>query len=409
MKSKKIFIVGILIIVLIFLAGCGSDQKEESNNELRKDQLENNTVDEIKSEDGSEAESETKESNLGTWAKYDEDIYFWKLDSGSREVSALFANYGEIAQHKNNLVKRGSDGKETTIANEAGAGKLYIFDNTIYYESRANNTTKICSIDLEGNNKKEYVDGYLKYIVGDYIYIQSPTDISVINKKDGQYKTIVKNATLMGVADSNVYYYTYPNDMSYINIGFINNDSDNGTVVSFNKSEYSEALSYYTPNVSFIDYKYQDGKVKVYVGDVQGTGYFVQEGWLIEMDADGKNVRKNITTTEDDTSESLVGSTDLIVDYKDKGLVYTDQNTGKETTIMTEEKVKSEFDFKYDDENIINVYSADLIGDELYIIIDNGVHNAAEDIGWRYSYKRTKTVAFKYNLKTAEIEQIYEL
>lgn len=76
---------------------------------------------------------------------------------------------------------------------------------------------------------------------------------------------------------------------------------------------------------------------------------------------------------------------------------------------MTEEKVKSEFGFKYDDENIISVYSADLIGDELYIIMDNGVHNVAEDIGWRYSYKRTKTVAFKYNLKTAEIEQIYEL
>lgn len=401
MKSKKIFIVGILIIVLVFLTGCGSSQKEENNNEVKKEQSENNAIDEIK--------SEAKSSNLGTFAKYDGDIYFWKLDSGSRESSAIFANYGESVQYKNNLVKRSSDGKETTIANEAGAGKLYIFDNTIYYESRANNTTKICSIDLEGNNKKEYVDGYLKYIVGDYIYIQSSTDISIINQKDGQYKTIVKNATLMGVADSNVYYYTYPNDRSSINIGFINNASDNGMVASFNKSEYSKAVSYYTPNVSFIDYKYQDGKVKVYVGDVQGTGYFVQEGWLIEMDADGKNVRKNITTTEDDASESLLGSTDLIVDYKDKGLVYTDSNTGKETTIMTEEKVKSEFGFKYDDENIISVYSADLIGDELYITMDNGVHNMAEDIGWRYSYKRAKTVAFKYNLKTAEIEQIYEL
>lgn len=398
MKSKKLLIVGILMIILISLAGCGSKENEENNN---KEQSVNNAVDEVKIEE--------KSSNLGTFAKYDEEIYFWKLDAESRESSALFAKYGESVQHKNNLVKCSSDGKETIIANEAGAGKLYIFDNTIYYESRANNTTKICSIDLEGNNKKEYIDGYLKYVVGDYIYIQSPTDISVINQKDGQYKTIVKNATIMGIADSNVYYYAYPNDISSINIGFINNASDNGIVASFNKSEYSEAISYDTPNVSFIEYRYQDGKVKVYVGDIQGTGHFVQESWLIEMDADGKNIKKNITTAEDDITETLLDNKDFIVDYKDKGLVYKEPNTGVETTIMPAEKVKSEFGFKYDDENTISVYSADLIGDELYITIDNGVHNMNEDMGWRYSYKRTKTVAFKYNIITAEIKQIYEL
>lgn len=408
MKSKKMFIVGILMIVLIFLTGCQNSENEESKSKVKEEPSTGTTANNTVNTTADEIKNEAKSSNVGTFVEYDGDVYFWKLDSESRESSALFANYGENVQYKNNLIKRSSDGKETTIVNESGAGKLCIADKNIYYESRASNTTKICSVDLQGKGKKEYIDGYLKYIVDDYIYVQSPTDIAIINKKDGQYKTVVKNATLIGVADSNVYYYTYPNDLSSINIGFMNNGNDNGIVASFNKSEYSEAVSYYEPNVSFIEYKYENGKVKVYVGDVQGTGHFVQEGWSIEMDADGKNVTKHMTTTEDAAADSLLGTTELSVDYKDKGLVYTDKNTGKETTIMTNEKVKSEFGFKIDDENTVKVYSADVIGDELYVTIDNGAHNSAEDMGWRYSYKRTKTVAFKYNLKTAETEKIYE-
>ena len=43
-----------------------------------------------------------------------------------------------------------------------------------------------------------------------------------------------------------------------------------------------------------------------------------------------------------------------------------------------------------------------------YIVIDNGIHYPAGDIGWRYSYRRIKTVAFKYDLGSGKVEKIYE-
>ena len=64
--------------------------------------------------------------------------------------------------------------------------------------------------------------------------------------------------------------------------------------------------------------------------------------------------------------------------------------------------------FTDDDEHIVEFYGGSIIDDEIYAIFDYDEHDASGDIGWRYAYKRLKTVCFKYNIKTGKFTTIYE-
>lgn len=399
MKSKKLLLVGILVMILVILTGCGTEKNKE--------QKEVNTAiaDEPAKEDNND---KIPNSNVGTFVEYNGDIYYWKMDSGSREESALFANYAESTNYKNSLVKLQPDGKETVIISDTGAGKICIANDTIFYESRAKSDVQVCSINMNGEEKKEYKKGFLKYIVDNYIYIQSENDISIIDIDNKENNVFVENANIVGVAEKNIYY-TKSASTESMEIGYINGTNDNGIVASFNSSEYSDDFSNEEYlNVTFIDFKYRDNKVMIDLGFVAGTAHFVQEGWTITMDVDGKNVSKSMTQSSGDVSASLMDATDNVVVYGNGALVYTELSTGKETTIITEDELTSKLGFKKDDDGVYEVYSADVIGEEIYIILDSGTHNPEEDIEWRYSYKRTKTVAFKYNKNTSEIKKIYE-
>ncbi len=406
MKSKKIVLVGILVMMLLFLTGCGTEKNEE--NTERKEENSDNVV--VEKDGSEEQKKKISNSNVGTFVEYNGDIYYWKMDSGSREESSLFAKYTESTNYKNNLVKLQPDGTETVILSDAGAGKICIANDTIFYESRAKSDVQVCSINLDGKEKREYKNGFLKYIVDNYIYIQSQNDISIIDVSNKNNNFVVETANIVGVAGKNVYYTksTSNGNVETMEIGYINGTNDSGIVASFNSSEYSDdfANEEYL-NVTFLDFTYRDNKVMIDVGFVAGTGHFVQEGWTISMDADGKNVSKNMKSDASDVNDSLLEITDKPVKYSN-GLVYTDKATGKETTLLSKDELVSKLGFKEDDDGTYGVYSADVIGDEIYVTIDSGTHNPSEDIGWRYSYKRVKTIAFKYNLKENSIEKIYE-
>ena len=66
------------------------------------------------------------------------------------------------------------------------------------------------------------------------------------------------------------------------------------------------------------------------------------------------------------------------------------------------------FEFISDDEHTINLAESAIIGNEIYVTLDYGVHYSQEDMGWRYAYKRQKTVCFKYNTDTKEITELYK-
>ena len=53
-------------------------------------------------------------------------------------------------------------------------------------------------------------------------------------------------------------------------------------------------------------------------------------------------------------------------------------------------EINEKFEFTSDDEHTINLAESAIIGNEIYVTLDYGVHYSQEDIGWRYAYKRQK-------------------
>ncbi|MBQ3408682.1 MAG: hypothetical protein IJH12_05735 [Clostridia bacterium] len=399
MKSKKLFIVVVLLFVMALLTGCGTEteeKKKENSNESGVDVTET---------------LEPSYSNVGNYIEYNGNIYYWKLTPSSRDETALFAKYSPIKESKVDLVRMEPDGNEFSVVNTAGNGNIYIANDVIFYQSTEDGENKVYSVDLGGNNKKTYVKGEINYASGNYIYIQSGADIVVLNAKTGEQELIVNSADLIGMAAGNAFYISGDSSKS-ISINYIKGGENNTNIATFNTSEYKSEYGS-DKNITFYGFSCENNKVAIKVGDVQGTGHFVQEGWVIEMDADGQNVTKRID--DDDNEEgapTLLEATDMPVSYNtEKGLLYKDPDNGSEKVIVDNNKIKSEFGFKTyndDEEVFIEVYSADKVGDKLYIVIDNGTHYPAGDIGWRYSYKRTKTAAFKYDLGSGKIEKLYE-
>ena len=394
MKSKKLFLLFILMLAVIMLAGCGTEsdtEKKKSNND-------------------EQAEETGKYSNVGNYAEYNGNVYYWKLTADSRDGAALFAQYSPVKGYKNDLTRLEPDGNEFAVVNTAGSGNIYIANDTIFYQSSEDGSDKIYSVDLDGNNKKSYCSGVLKYASGDYIYVQNGSDVTVINAKEQEEALTLDDADLIGIVGSNAYFIGGDSSKE-IDIGYIEEGVPMLNVATFSTSEYKTSTGS-DANITFYGFSYENNKVQIKVGDVQGTGHFVQEGWIIEMDADGQNVTKKIDSANQDNTETLLSVTELPVSYvTSKGLVYKDPDNGSEKTIVDNSKIKSEFGFKTygdDEEAYIEVYAADKVDDKLYIVIDNGTHYSAGDIGWRYSYRRTKTAVFKYDLGSGEIDKLYE-
>ena len=389
MKEKKMFVVGILLLVMVMLTGCGTEKKDSKNEENQA--------------------NDNASASVGAsyFVEYKGSIYYWKINEESREQEALSGNYGRKIGAANYLVKRDSDGSESVVLTDTGDGNIYIANDMIFYQQNDNGTYKVCSVGLDGSDKKIYVDGEIKYAYGDYLYIQSLADVVALNVKNGIDELKVEKADLIGMAGENAYYIAGDAGKE-VSINYIKGSLNNLNIATFSTSEYKETDKA-NANITLYDFSYMNNKVKIKVADVQGTAHFIQESWIIEMDADGQNVTKKQEVLDSDGNNAISYYTELPVSYDfDKGLVYENPENGEKKTIMDKDKIKIDYGFRIDNESCVSVYSANRIGDKLYIVIDNGIHYPAGDIGWRYSYRRIKTVAFKYDLGSGKIEKIYE-
>lgn len=412
-KLLGLKIITILSIILIVLSGCNikKDTKEEENNE---DVETVNNTDETQVSNNEENESIAKN---GYFVEYKGDTYFWKISSNSRETSGLYANYEEISGVKNSLVKLDTDGNEQTVLTDNGSGEIFIINDKIflsYTNDNYGNSRTIYSVDLDGSNKKIYQqEGEMKYIVGNYLICETSDDkIFRINAENDEIENLVSNANTIGLIDDTIYY--AKND-SYktgkLEIGSITDKTDNGIIATFSKSNFSYPCDGYP--IEAVDFFEDNGKIVAYIGYRAGSASLLQEAKKFEMDKDGKNSKVIGTISDDElideeksTDEVYLKSVEENGSYKNN-LMYVDQSTKERKIAMTQEELVSNLNITLDDEHMMNLYASNIVDDDLYVVLDNGIHNSAEDIGWRYSYKRTDTIYFKYNIKTNEVTKLY--
>lgn len=404
---KIMLILTMLIGILSILSGCG--EKEENDNKKEKNQVE-------------EVKQEEQEAGVnGTFVKYKNNTYYWKLTANSREEVGLHAQYQDILNAKNDLIKIDEKGKEEVLITEKGSGEIFIVNDKIflsYVGDEYGTQRKIYSIDLNGENKKEYTKGEMKYIVGDYIYCQTNNngDIFAINTKNDEITEIKKSANIIGCEDEIIYYTEKFNyDAGTLKIGSITEEIDNGIIATFSKSEFE---NYSFTNGALIEVTQlwkENDKINIYVGYRAGSANMLQELFNIKMDENGENLEKTaitdaevITMENEQVTEGVYYKTEQENGEYVNHLMYVDEKTKERKEIADEKELYKKFNLVDDDEHMLILYSFGIVEDDIYVVLDYGEHYPQEDIGWRYAYKRMKTICFKYNTETKEISEVYE-
>ena len=233
-----------------------------------------------------------------------------------------------------------------------------------------------------------------------------------INSKNGQIENLKTKANFIG-AEENIIYYSeiYDYKKAILNIGSITDNKDNGIIATIKSSEFQGYSQ--TPPIEITKYWYKDNKVNMYIGYRLGTANMLQEVIHLSMDKNGENIKKvDASLSEDSDLEQPKNEVYLKAVQKNgtyqNNLMYINESDGLIKELMTEEDISKKFNLLKDDEHYISIYCAEIIDNDAYIVLDYSEHYPAEDIGWRYSYKRLKTICFKYNIKTNEIKEVYQ-
>ena len=405
-KIKSILILSIVSILLIMLTGCGTTKEK---NEEKKS---NNTSNNEQSNEAKQDEEVT--TNVAEFVKYKDATYFLKLSANSRENTGLFAQYSTNQNTKNELIKLDSSGNQTTVLTEKAFGNICISNDKIFMqgtESESGSYNKIYSTDMNGENKKEYQKGEIVKSIKGYVICQNNQDenIFAINTKTDEIVNLKEKANVIDVID-NVIYYSDDTESNTLKIGTIKDNKDNGTIATFlRKDLFKESTD---QPMEIVEFGEDNGKIKCYIGYRDGTAHLLQDEYCFTMNKDGSNLQKeSVQNLENENDQKLKG---VYINSKSvngkivNDLVYVDESTKERKTILTQKEINEKFEFTSDDEHTINLAESAIIGNEIYVTLDYGVHYSQEDMGWRYAYKRQKTVCFKYNTDTKEITELYK-
>ena len=348
---------------------------------------------------------------VAEFVKYKDATYFWKLSANSRENTGLFAKYSTNQNTKNELIKLDSSGNKTTVLTEKALGNICISNDKIFMqgtESESGSYNKIYSTDMNGENKKEYQKGEIIKSIKGYVICQNE-NIFAINTKTDEIVNLKEKANVIDVID-NVIYYSDDTESNTLKIGTIKDNKDNGTIATFlRKDLFKESTD---QPMEIVEFGEDNGKIKCYIGYRDGTAHLLQDEYCFTMNKDGSNLQKEpVQNLENENDQKLKGvyiNSNSVNGKIVNDLVYVDESTKERKTILTQKEINEKFEFTSDDEHTINLAESAIIGNEIYVTLDYGVHYSQEDMGWRYAYKRQKSVCFKYNTDTKEITELYK-
>ena len=443
----KFFLIVTIIVTFIGIGGAtivvfnNDDGKEEANEPI------NIEVDEVEETSNTDNVPKINASKIGIFTKYNDEIYYWKLSEDSREKNGIHGNFS-YKDATNKLIKIDKDGNESVVYEGNGCGEIVIVNNKIYtYKPNSSGYyLDIISIDLASKTTKTYKTGKIETVIGGNIICSAKVvdeGIFAISVNDDEVKTIKENVTFIGADEDTVYYQEDYYD-SYIatkepaiKVGTIADGQDTGIVMKLSTSDFSE---YDKGNYLVEQMIFDDDNIYILYGCRNGSANLIQEAKIVKVDKSNwtiTNYLKNIAdiiaymdslylykdgnkkyliyevgkaidtdtfeiTTINSEVENIFSS--VYINYDNiipNSIKYTENETGKVHTILNSDELKS-YGFNLEEEYYTSIYNYSIIDDDIYIILDNGMHNPTNDIGWRYSYDRTKTIVLKYNITSGE-------
>ncbi len=362
-------------------------------------------------------------NNGGNHVTYNGKTYYWKYSSDSLYSASMHVMYsGKYIEYKNDkentLICLDKNGKEETIYEGTGYGKLWIYNQRIYSKKA---DTKLFSIKLDGTDEKSYDDIYEINAVCDNGLIVSTNNYNIALLGKNDEIDVIKEGSTFCYLENNKLYYEITSDGEYYNENLdfrsidINGKNDLSLVKLSSKDYMGE--EYYDHQMRIpiqVDcVQIIDDDVYFQYGGYDGSSYIYQGGKIVKVKKDGTGFTNIEDVDEEDFTSFTVYKNGDDVEIKTGGAlnkpfcqteynsdysassttvsIYTDENSNKKELISKDEYKTIGCDV---------ITELDYTGDELYFI--------AIQLDETSNYVQ-KCSFYKKNLKTNKLEKQQEL
>ncbi len=411
-----------------------SATEDGSKSETAADAAET-AADSVEETDGMKVEDYGLVNNGGHFVKYGDIVYFHAPDEAGLEATGLFGEYIDTESGTTQLMAFHTDTKKTEkVLDDHSYNGIYIAGSKMYLDQFAydneNPTDEYCVYDIPGGFSATEFKGEMVHAAAEdgSAVVTGIFDgdhngyILKVHMQDGKEYTTDDNDILHCIAcdKDRLFYTTYNyNDKSFTLGEFDYADGKSISLGSLPAPTYSDAQE--GPG-ELKEVILQDGGIYFSVNYYEGTGHFLSQSFVVSAEAgkaDSVTYEEEGMVDEEEGVEPVFmvrdGKPDTSVDgapstaaINSKGeLVYYDENGKEQKAANTGTSYEMTVD---DDGNIKSMTECvEYIEGTIYGIKNELERVPEQDIGWRLSYKRTKSTVFAVDTATGEETELYSV
>ena len=405
-----------------------SEQPEQS----KQSQTENKTV---------------SEDFYGSAIKTDDGLFYWKYSSNNFLTdAAIVYKISTVTQslpnNVNQMICRGTDGKERVLFEKEGSGKFAFCNGKFFYNSREN---VLYSCDIDGKNEKNL--GYMKLENvtddGAYLicsYIKDPNkenegteidDIYTVNTLTEEKRTVVQSGGYVGYHNDLIYYYykTSAGPQPYqfsgqIQIHSVNVDGTDDRILYTNDNNlYNDEIGRsYVGQIYFGD-EYIYFSYGATTAAAQGAITVNSNGRIVRMKYDGSSAEIVAGASElvgpnfDVYDDGIVTATKLpqLIDFvpldnvraEDTSIYMINTKTGRWDNVIGPNDYSIIGGDPNGDDNCYTISDVDMVGDKLYylVIYAEKIH---QGLMGREMARRKACGFFEKDMTTGKVNVLYQ-
>ena len=382
-------------------------------------------------ETGGETASVYEAGNVAQ--KEDGTVYYWEYDSASFEGSAALGYYKPIVGETNKLMMQSLSGEKVMIGDMEGGGSLVLTDSSrIFYEKPVDQIGgyEICSIDQNSGQTQTYGLGRIEASDGKKIICSDSTNycIDSIDAETGE-RTKLVDGSFLASHDGLIYYQPVEADSGAATKGkvsFAVVDAQGGQQKTLCTTEPDLYADDFQGTASIVSMVFKDEYIYFSYGSYAGTGSVYAGGKIMKVKKDGTEAEvvagmdglraPAFSVSEDGTVVSQ--SIDEMYDYinsMDKyftrnGSIYFMNENGEPVELVTQADYASVGNVacgQFNDNEAVTIQFAEKIGNKVYMLLDHGVIDQANSIGWRTGYARVNSAMLSKDLDTGTVETVF--
>lgn len=386
-------------------------------------------------------------NNGGLYVGVDGDVYYRQYDVSDVEASGMFGRFAAVAGAEKQMMVRHADGSTEALFTDTGAGPIVLLSGMFYLQTDEYAGGKVYAVDMAGENRRELLDGCILAADerGGRLICQSGTNIVSIDCATGASRVLATHVTYAGFSDGRVYYSSSFSGSDDARKGALEFQSvaTDGSDVRMLAQTRPDLYGYPSDtDAAIVCMQVVGGNVYFNYGAYAGTAHAFQGGSILRVGMDGSGLTKIAETAQEDFYVSRRSGADYLyyvpgepdegalcrnvatgaeetaaftapigVPYVDSrtadGSIYSDE-TGTPTVLFTSKDLADyRGDYGFGEQVLYLVDQVNVVGSHVFFRILRGAHDAANDVGWRYSYTLTSAEVYCRDLTTGQVSQVF--